>query len=916
MGEVVGLNPATPTKSTKDTNMNNNYKAFFNAAKKFLGNRIYDDYLYRFALGSDASCYRYTPKLIIRAQNENEIIKIIALADKFNLPITFRASGSSLSGQALSDSILVIATNGFEAIKINGENILLDCGVIGSSANAALKNKNKKIGPDPATITMARMGGIIANNSSGMCCGVKQNSYSTIKSIRVILSDGFLLDTSDKNSINDFLATHKYMVESILDLRREILADSQLCKLIKKKYKIKNTTGYSLNALVDFENIIDILNHIFVGSEGTLGFISRVELECVDDSEFKACFLLFYENMNEATNAIIALQKYDNIIQSAEIMDYACLKSVQNIDGLPESIHKITHGNACILLQSEAKNEKNLAQNIDILKQIIQDSKPKFSESSTDENIYNTWWKIRKGLLPIIAGNRAQGSSVITEDICFEIENLGRGVEMVEKLFEKYDFSGIIFGHALSGNIHFIITPNLDDRKQRENFAKLVDELAKSVSAFGGSIKAEHGTGRMMAPFVEIEWGQKAYEINRAIKNIFDKKNIFNKDCIITDDKNLHTKNLKEMTQIEDFIDKCMECGFCEKACPSNALSLSPRQRIAAWREMQRLKNLGDKNSLKLYKQMKKAYKYAGDELCAACSMCKTLCPIEINTAQIALNLRQNDNFISKHIAKHFGFYLNLGKHALNLAKMKFPNLPNKNNFKLKNTQDTAKQSVIYFSTCMNRALNNHKNGDERSMNEVFYNLCKKAGFNILIPPNLENLCCGKAFINNPNAHKILMQNIRQSLSQFPREIPIVCDHSACSWHLIENLGEFNIYDLPNFILDFLAPKLSFQKIAENINIYPVCALKKHNQTQVLINLAKLCVEGELILDEHIFCCGFAGNKGFLSPELNAHALKNNKFKNARGFSSSLSCEIGLNTHTNTNWQHIIYLIDEASNAR
>ncbi|RDU60926.1 FAD-binding and (Fe-S)-binding domain-containing protein [Helicobacter sp. MIT 14-3879] len=924
-----------------------NYEAFYNEAKIFLKNRIYNSYLYRFALGTDASCYRYIPKIVIRAHSEDEIIKILKLARKFNLPITFRAYGSSLSGQALSDSILIITTFGFRDIAINNDSIRLSCGVIGSDANAALKPYNKKIGPDPATITMASIGGIVSNNSSGMCCGVKENSYQTIKSIRVILLDGTILDTSNKESIDSFIKTHKEMINSILNLRAEILEDKELTSLIKKKYKIKNTTGYGINSLVDFENIVDILNHIFVGSEGTLGFISSVELFSVDDCIYKACGLLFYKDMKDASKAIEILAKNENIISSAEIMDYHSLKSVQNIDGVPSIIHKISKDNACILIQTQSNNKDILEKNLNTIKESLKQTNLILTPLySTNENEYNTWWKIRKGLLPIASANRKDGASVITEDVCFEIEKFGEGVEFIQRLFDEFGFSdnGIIFGHALSGNIHFIITPNLDDKKERENFENLVSKMANGVANFGGSVKAEHGTGRMVAPFVEVEWGKKAYNINKKIKNIFDPQSLLNPDVIISNNPNIHTQNLKEMAKIDDFINKCMECGFCEKACPSNFLTLTPRQRISVVREMQRLLKLNTKDSIKLYDEMKEEYKYAGDETCAACSQCASLCPLEIDTSNIALNLRKEAKkaqYLVKHIYKHLSFYITMTRFCLKLAnlfsipmlnkipfrKIRLPyiplNLPQANDFynkininkaQIKPNLDSIK--VIYFSACMNRAFKPSKilanNADKRNIQEVFYSICKKANIEVIEPKNLANMCCGKAFID----YDINLSNLKElkALSNNGK-IPIVLDHSACSQHLKNNLKDLKVLDLVEFLLN-IKDRLQITKINENISVYAMCALKKNNKGKLIESLAKLCTNGEVINEENIKCCGFAGNKGFFTPELNKNSLLNLRTINGikRGFSSSSTCEIGLNDYSNIAWQHISYLVDEVSN--
>lgn len=917
------------------------HREFYNKAKLFLQDRIYIDYLSRFALGTDASCYRYIPQVVIRAYSEDEIIKILKLSDKLNLPLTFRAYGSSLSGQSLSDSILVIATTNWDNIQINDDSIKLDCGVIGSDANIALKSMNKKIGPDPATITMASIGGIVSNNSSGMCCGVKQNSYQTIKSIRVILQDGTLLDTSSDDSIKSFLKTHKHIVDSLLDLREQVLQDSTLCALIKKKYKIKNTTGYSINSLIDFEDIKDILNHIFVGSEGTLGFISSVELYSIKDCRFKACGLLFYKNILEASEAVKILAKNDEIIQSAEIMDYNSLKSVQNLKGIPDILLEIKEGYTCILIQTESDCKNELENNLAIIQDSIKNTnmilKPLYSQ---DENEFNKWWKIRKGLLPIASMARNDGSSVITEDVCFEIDKLGEGVSKIENLFKKYNFNGIIFGHALSGNIHFIITPNLNNKIEKENFENLVFDMAQIVSSMGGSIKAEHGTGRMMAPFVEMEWGKDAYIINQKIKNIFDSKRLLNPDVIITNDPLIHTKNIKEMVKIEDYINKCMECGFCEKACPSNTLTLNPRQRITIWREMKRLNNLNTKESLSLLKELKQQYEYMGDETCAACSMCATLCPLEIDTANIAINLRQQDSSkLVKHIINNISFYsksaaigLNaihtLGIKPLNKLSIKARNISKKIPYIPKNTplgnkftpsikSAQYKDSVIYFTTCINRTFKTN----QTPLYKVVESLCNKANIDIIYPKEINNMCCGKAFsqykdLELQNTKKILQILLTTSDNG---KIPIILDHSACSIHLQKILrdSKLKIYDLPQYIYEVIMQKITIKKIDENVAVYAMCALKKSNQENIIEDISKLCTNGKIIKNS-VFCCGFAGNKGFFTPELNKNALK--KLKNfydtttiKRGFSSSTTCEIGLNDYSNIKWQNIAYLVDEVS---
>ncbi len=942
--------------------MEENYQAFFREASEFLNERVFRDYLRRLAYGIDASCYRYIPKIVVWVKDEEEVQKLCVLAQKHGVSLTFRAAGSSLSGQASCDGVLVMATHFFKDARVldNAQSIKLACGVIGSHANALLKPYHKKIGPDPATINTAMIGGIAANNASGMCCGVEQNSYKTLKSLRVILADGTLLDTANQKSVERFKNTRQDLIEGVLNLRKEILKDQALHDLIKKKYEIKNTTGYSLNALIDFEDPMEIISHLFIGSEGTLGFISSVELECVKDYAYKTCALLFYENLEQCAKAaqiLAALKaKYPEMISSAELMDYASLKSVKNLEGMPSVILEIKEPNACLLIQSESDDPLILENNMQtILNALNAIPVVLDTQISSDPNIYQSWWKIRKGIFPIAASKRKSQSSVIIEDVCFSKEDFVEGAKAIEGLLKKHGFkdNSIIFGHALSGNLHFVVTPILENEAERKAFENLAYEMFLMVSKSSGSIKAEHGTGRMVAPFVEMEWGEKAYQIHKQIKALFDPNGLLNPDVIITNDKEIHTKNLKSIYPIEEHLDMCMECGFCERICPSKDLSLTPRQRIVIHREIERLKERvshGHNEDQVLLDELLKESEYLAHATCAVCHMCSTLCPLEIDTGSIALNHYQTNpkgkKFASK-ILNHMQTTTSMARFSLKSAvvvqnligsnnlvsltkKIKkfikpFPKafhyMPKNNAYALENKILESGEKVIYFSTCINRSFSpSTKMADRRSVQEVFESLCQKAKVSVMYPNGLSSLCCGKAFINYTDLTK---QNNEKNHAIFLKlsdngKIPIVLDHSACSTHFFKQMKAYKdlkVYDLSVYIEEVLSPKLRFTPINEDIGLYTMCALKLENKEELLLNLAKKCTLGEIVIHKETGCCGFAGNKGFFTPELNESALDGfqtfyQSYNLKRGFSASSTCEIGLSEKTRFSWQHIAYLVD------
>jgi len=932
------------------------YERFAKEAKEICKDRVYTDHLRRYAYGVDASCYSYLPKVVVKAEDEREVRRLIRLCQQCGTPFTFRAAGSSLSGQCSSEDVLIVCNDGFKKMEVidDGKALKCECGVIGSDANDLLKPYNRKIGPDPATLATALVGGILNNNSSGMCCGTAQNSYKTIRSIRVVLLDGTVLDTSDKKSIEQFLREKPQMVEDILQLRKEILADEELTHLIHHKYKIKNTTGYGLNSLVDFEDIIDIINHLFIGSEGTLGFVSEIVYNTVEDVPHKGCGLMFFSTLNDASLAVVALANMGREkVVAAEMMDYQSLKAVQTLENVPDFVREVPEGTSAILFQTESYSKETVDENLAFIKEQLKDIPTAIpSLYSQDPKEYDSWWAIRKGILPIVGGQRRKGTTVITEDVCFQIEDFTKGIEMLTELFHKYDFvdGGVIFGHALSGNVHFNITPDFSDPKDTKNFGDLVKEMSERVSGFGGSLKAEHGTGRMVAPFVEMEWGKKAYEINRRIKAIFDPERILNPDVMITDDPDVYKKNLKAQCVIDDAFTICMECGFCEKHCPSRNLTLTPRQRIALLRETKRLENEGN---FTLASELRKGYEYFGVDTCAACSMCKGLCPLSIDTAQIALSMRRIDPpapELAKKIYDNFSTTLQMcragvslegiagsiitqkaiskiteGLHGVTGVTPYVPKTtPKANRYKLKNRiKPTNFEKVVYFSTCANRAFKpNQGYDDDRSLQQVVESLCNKAHIDIIYPKHIENLCCGLSFENYDDVHERAVKDLHDALMKASQngKYPIVIDHSACFNHAFKHMPDLEINDISEFLCKYVVPHLNIEKCDERVIVHKQCKIKSLNKSQYIEDLARLCTD-------HVFniksfaCDGFAGQKGFFTPELNKSATKDlageiAEYGATLGVSSSSTCEIGLGENGGIPFVGVAFLLDRCSKAK
>jgi len=916
--------------------------------------RIFSDALHTIAYGTDASFYRLIPKVVVWVNNADEVSRILKISSSLSLPVVFRAAGTSLSGQAITDSILLVTSRDWKKMNVNTDVSLvtLQPSVIGADANAYLLPYGKKIGPDPASIGSAMIGGIAANNASGMCCGTTDNSYKTLESMKIIFHDGEELDTASTESIAAFKTSHATLVERIDTLAKYARNTPELYEKIVRKFKIKNTCGYSLNALVDFEDPIDVISHLMIGSEGTLGFIKEITFKTVPEYKDKASALMIFKTIKDACDAVIVLktQCKDNVA-AAEIMDRAGLKSVEDQEGMPTLLKTLSPTATAVLVESRAANDELLEKNIAVILEKLAHIEPELPLHFTkDVHEYTKYWKIRKGLFPAVGAVRESGTTVIIEDVAYPIESLADATLELQALFEKYGYhEAIIFGHALDGNLHFVFTQAFDDEAEVKRYEMFMQEVAEQVATkYQGSLKAEHGTGRNMAPFVELEWGKEAYKLMQDIKTIFDPNSLMNPGVIINADPRAHLKNFKSMPATDAYIDKCIECGFCEPACPSNFLTLTPRQRIVANRYMTTLEQQNDTQALE---ELKALYQYDGIETCATCSLCSLLCPVGIDTGALTKKLRSKQigsvgHNVAGFIANHYEGILTTGRVALsavkgvnalipdsvmknmslglrNITANKLPlwssSLPAGRAFKPAVKWSNSKDKVVYFSSCINRTMANPKEkSGERTLDAVIISILEKAGYDVIIPQKIDNLCCGMPFSSKGYIAegKQKSDELKEALKQASEngKYPILCDMSPCSKTIAANFGdELKVHDTVEFILDYLVGRVTFKQIDEPIVIHTTCSTRKTGLAEKFEQVARMC-SSKVTIPSDVTCCGFAGDRGFTFPELNKSALRHLKSSipsdTKLAFSTSKTCEIGLSEESGLDYRSIFYLVE------
>ncbi|MFE3906927.1 FAD-binding and (Fe-S)-binding domain-containing protein [Streptomyces sp. NPDC059153] len=916
---------------------------------------------------SDASPYRFIPQVVVVPEDIDDISAILSYAHGKGREVVFRAAGTSLNGQAQGEDILVDVRRHWAGIEVldDGAQARVRPGTTVLRANATLARHGRLLGPDPASAIACTIGGVVANNASGMTAGTTRNSYRTVSSLTFVLPSGTVVDTADPAADEDLAHAEPRLCEGLLALKAEIEADAELTARIRAKYEIKNTNGYRLDAFLDGSTPVQILRGLMVGSEGTFGFISEVVFDTLPLDRRISTALLFFPSLTAAAAAVPRFNEAGAI--AVELMDGNTLRASVSVQGVPADWAELPKETTALLVEFRAPDEAGqevyeraaaaVVEGLDLVAPIASVT----NEFTREAKVISGYWKARKAFVTAVGGSRPAGTTLITEDFAVPPSRLADACEALLGLQAEHGFDAAVAGHAAHGNLHFLLAFDAAKPSDVDRYAAFMDDFCRlTVERFDGSLKAEHATGRNIAPFLELEWGPKATELMWRTKQIIDPDGVLAPRIVLDRDPKAHLRGLKTIPRVELIADPCIECGFCEPTCPSEDLTTTPRQRIVLRREMMR-----QPDSSPVEAQLLDAYGYDAVDTCAGDSTCKLACPVGIDTGAMMKDFRHQrhsprEERIAALTAKNFKAVeaaarlavaaadrigdrigdgpletlTGLARKAVrpDLVPEWLPEIPGAAARKLPRTSRVG-ASAVYYPACVNRIFGGPEGHRGPSLPQAVVAVSARAGKPVWIPDDVAGTCCATIWHSKgyDAGNAVMANRIVEAAWGWTAggKLPLVVDASSCTLGIAHEVvpyltadnrelhRELTIVDSLVWAADELLPELTVLRKIDSAVLHPTCSMQHLDDVEQLRTVAEACAE-EVVIPDDAGCCAFAGDRGMLHKELTASATAKEAAEvNARKYDAYLSanrmCEIGMDRATGQSYYSVLMELERAT---
>ncbi|MEU8698127.1 FAD-binding and (Fe-S)-binding domain-containing protein [Streptomyces sp. NPDC048680] len=912
---------------------------------------------------SDASPYRFVPQVVVLPENIEDVSAVMSYAREHGRDVVFRAAGTSLNGQAQGDDILVDVRRHWTGIEVldGGARARISPGTTVMRANATLARYGRLLGPDPASAIACTVGGVVANNASGMTAGTTRNSYRTLSSLTFVLPGGTVVDTAAPGADADLARAEPELCAGLLALKAEIEADAALTARIRAKYEIKNTNGYRLDAFLDGATPVEILRGLMVGSEGTFGFISEVVFDTLPLDRHLSTALLFFPSLTAAAAAVPLFNEAGAI--AVELMDGNTLRASVSVQGVPADWAGLPKTTAALLVEFRAPDEAGRQAHEEAAREVLRRLelvRPVASvtnEFTREAKVISGYWKARKAFVTAVGGSRPSGTTLITEDFAVPPSRLADACDALLALQAEHGFDAAVAGHAAHGNLHFLLAFDAAKPSDIDRYAAFMDDFCRmTVERFDGSLKAEHATGRNIAPFLELEWGPRATELMWRLKQLIDPDGVLAPRIVLDRDPRAHLRGLKTIPRIEAVADPCIECGFCEPTCPSHNLTTTPRQRIVLRREMNR-----QPAGSPVQDALLDAYGYDAVDTCAGDSTCKLACPVGIDTGAMMKDFRhQRHSPREERVAEISATRFKAVEASARIAVAVADKVPDK---LLQGLTGLARRAVrpdlvpewlpeipgaagggspattregasaVYYPACVNRIFGGPEGEDTPSLRQAVVDVSARAGRPVWIPEDVGGTCCATIWHSKgyDDANAVMANRIVEAAWGWTDagRLPLVVDASSCTLgiahEIVPYLTEANrelhrgltVTDSVVWAAEELLPGLTVLRRTGSAVLHPTCSMEHLDDVAQLREVAEACAE-EVVVPDDAGCCAFAGDRGMLHKELTASATEKEAAEvTSRHYDAHLSanrmCEIGMDRATGRTYHSVLIELERAT---
>ena len=595
------------------------------------GDVLFDD-ITRTIYSYGASIYKIRPKGVVIPEDKDDVVEIVRYAHRNHIPITPRGACTSLAGQAVGSGIIMDFTKYMNRIVSygGGDTVTVQPGLVYGELNRFLSKYGKVFPPDPSSGDYCTIGGMIADNSGGPRPVKYGNTSAWCEELEVVLADGTLIRLRPGTEI-------PHISEQLTELFRK---NADVIKKWAPKV-MRSASGYNVYDVAKDDGL-DLVK-LIVGSEGTLAVITEAKLKLSPAPKFRATLLIFIKEISAIADIVKSLRELSP--SAIEFMDETFIGLARDAEPkLKDILQKAAKG--VFLVEFEEEDEALLEKKASAVEEeIIRERKLAASVSiARDGREQDNLWAVRRAAVPIT--NRVKGRKrpvPFIEDAIVPPDNLDEFLIGAYAIFERYGVEACVYGHAGDGNMHIRPLLDLRDKSDLDKMGKIADDFYRMVVSLGGSISAEHGDGILRVPYLRKQFGS-LYNLFVHIKDVFDPKGILNpgkkigKEESIMHDliydagiKYVTTKSPFDSEKIRQEIELCHACGLCRTACPVN-LTLpqelaSPRAKASIIKAI--ITGELDKKLLR-----DPAIKEILD-LCINCKSCRVECPTGADVSQL-----------------------------------------------------------------------------------------------------------------------------------------------------------------------------------------------------------------------------------------------------------------------------------------